>query len=100
MDGRSLPVEFSSGGIRTNQTLFVPRLKFVCVSSQRFKIRYPKVTGAGSEHVVEHQRAKRCIPTGASATDCHSFRIDLTPLFEISSGIDAVVNIDDAPLTF
>src|ERR1041385_111834 len=100
MDGRSLPVEFSGAGIRTHQTLFVPRLKFVCVSSQRFKIGYPIVTGAGSEDVVEHQRAKGCVSTRTAPADCHSLTIGLAAFFEISGGIDAILNIDDAPLTF
>src|SRR5215510_4200063 len=53
---------------------------------------------AGLESVAKRERAKRRITTGAATRDDQAIGIDFTAIGEIASAVNAVVNIDDAPL--
>ena len=57
------------------------------------------MTGSYLKGITEGERTQCCISTRATACNRESVAINITPLDEIVRAVDAVVNIDDAPLT-
>ena len=68
------------------------------VRRQRLEVADAVVAGAGAERVVEGQRAQRGVAAGAAAADGQALAVDQAPLDEIARAVDAVVDVDDAPL--
>ena len=56
------------------------------------------MAGAGFENVAESERAQRSVAAGAAAADRQAVAVDLAAFREIARAVDAIVDIDDAPL--
>src|ERR1043165_9175737 len=97
MDGRTLPVKFFGLRIRPYQLIQVSRFEFVRIESERRQITNAVMTGAGSEDVMENERAKSRIASGASPSNRHSLRIPVAARCQIAGRLNAIFNIDDSP---
>src|SRR5438876_10546358 len=100
MDRRSLFVEFRLLGVGSYHAVLVSRFELVRIVSQRLQIGHTVIAGARRKHVMEYEGAKRGVPPGASAPDSHALSVDIAALFQIPGGVDAVFDVNDAPLPF
>ena len=98
VDGRALPVHVLGLGIGTDETVEVARFELVGVGCQGLGVGHAVVAGAGREVVAEGQGTQRRVPAGAAAPDDEPRAVDETFRGQVSSGIDTVVHVDDAPL--
>src|SRR6266550_3857129 len=96
---RAFDVEIAPLGIGADQSVEIARLELVGVFGQRFEIADAVVAGAGFENVTKRQRAERRVAAGAAAADCEPIAVDFAAFSKIARAVDAVVDIDDTPLT-
>src|SRR5688572_18981406 len=97
VDRRALVVQREGLRIRPDQLVHVARLEFVRLARERLDVAHAEVGSAGGEDVVERQRAQGGVAAGAAATNRHARWIDITTLRQVARGIDAVVDVIDAP---
>src|SRR6478672_4213948 len=68
------------------------------IARKRSDIAHAVITGAATEHIVEHERREGCVAAGAAATDHHTIGIDAPALSQKFCTINTVVDVDDAPV--
>src|SRR5438093_11209052 len=100
MNRRSFNIEITSFRIRADESVKIARLEFIRVLGQRFQIADAIMAGAGLEGVAERQRAEGRISSGASPSNGESVAIDCSGFHKIPGAIDAIIYIDNSPLTF
>src|SRR5258708_24232789 len=75
------------------------RLEFVCVAGQGLEIGDAIIARAGPEDVVEGQGGEGGVAAGAAAADHQALRVGASGADEVTRAIDAILDIDDAPLS-
>src|SRR6266550_8197892 len=96
---RAFDVEIAPLGIGADQSVEIARLELVGVFGQRFEVADAVVAGAGFENVTKRQRAERRVAAGAAAANRQAISIDFAAYRKIKCAIDAIVDIDNTPLT-
>src|SRR5882724_856764 len=76
IDRRACNINIPLFRIRPNESIEIPRFKFVRLLSQSFGIADAVMTCAGIERIAKGQRAKRRVTAGASAGDHQAVSID------------------------
>src|SRR6187431_3143407 len=99
MNRRAPAIEFDLSRIGADQAFLVFRLKFMRVLSQCLEVRYTVVARSGSEHIMKNERAQCCVSAGASTADGHAFAVDVASGVKVTSGVNAVVHVNDAPIS-
>src|SRR5437667_9820040 len=99
MDGRTFPVEILLLRIRSDQPVEISRLELVSILHERLKIADPEIAGPSPEEIPKSQSAHGGIPSRASAFYRDTVSIHLSILDKMSCTVDAVVNINHAPLS-
>src|SRR5262247_2185241 len=100
MNWRTFDIQVTPFGVRRNQPAQVARLKFVCLLCKGLQVTQPKVACARLKDIAEGERRERRIAAGASSGDSKPVSIYKPTLHEVASAIHAIIDIDDAPLTF
>ena len=98
MDRRTLDVKIASLGVGADQAVEIARLELVGVLRQRFEVADAVVAGAGFENIAEGERAQRRVAAGAAAGDHQAVAVDFAAFGQIARAVDAIVDVDDAPL--
>jgi hypothetical protein len=98
VNGRTGDVEIAVLGVGADQAVEVARFELVRVSGERFEIADAVVAGAGFENVAERERAQRRVAAGAATTDRQTITVDFAAFGKVARAVDAVVDVDDAPL--
>src|SRR5215467_8110294 len=98
MDWRSLDIQVTARGVRADHPIEITRFEFVRVLRQSLEVADSIVTGAGLEDIVERQRAYGGIAARTATADRHALAVDPPRSRQILGAIDAVINVDDAPL--
>src|SRR6185312_3953673 len=80
------------------QPVEIARLELVRGARQRGRIADAVVAGAALEDIVERERDERRVATRAAAGDDAAVAVDQPLVGEESGSVDAVVDVDDAPL--
>src|SRR5258708_33276485 len=75
------------------------RLEFVRVAGQGLEIGDAVIARAGPEDVVEGQGGEGGVAAGAAAADHQAVRVGASGADEVTSAIDTILDIDDAPLS-
>src|SRR5690349_9548876 len=97
MDRRALDVKFTPLRIGSDEAIEITRFEFMRVLRERFKVANAIVAGACFENVAKRKRAKGRIATRAAAANRQPVPIGFAGSDEITGGVDAIVDIDDAP---
>src|SRR5262249_52648754 len=100
MHGRALSVKSGGFGKRSDEALFISRFELMRVVHQRLQISHTEIAGAGSKDIIKNKREWGFIPAGAAAAYGHKLAVHIAAVFEISRGIDAILDIDNAPIPF
>jgi hypothetical protein len=58
---RTFTIEYLVLGVRADQPIEVVRLEPMGIARKRGDIAHAVITGAASEHLVEHERSERCV---------------------------------------
>src|SRR6516165_7797595 len=98
IDWRTRQVKIASFGIRSDQTIKVARFELVGVLSQSLQVAHAIMTSAGPEEVVEGERAQGGVAAGAATRDHDAHRIDALCLGEALRAVDAILDVNNAPL--
>src|SRR5215472_15245649 len=98
IDRRARQVEIASFWIRSDQTIEVARFELVRVLGQSLQVAHAIVTCAGLEEVVEGERTQGGVATGAATRDHNAHRINALRLGEALRAVDAVLDVNNAPL--
>src|SRR5262249_42621402 len=99
IERRALAIERFALRVGADQPNKVARLEFMRVARRRRDVADAVIAGAAAKYVMKHQRGERRVAACATAADHHAFRIDKPALDEEPCAVDAVLNVDDAPLT-
>ena len=94
-----MPVHFRLLRVGSDQTVQVTGLELMGILGQRFQVAHAVVAGPGGEHVPEGQRGQGGISSGAAAVDGQPLTICQTLPHQVQRPVDAVVHVDDAPLS-
>src|SRR5260370_1372372 len=96
--GRAFAVEIGTLGIGADQPVEIARLELMGVAGQRGDIADPVIAGAAPEYIVAAgERRQYGIAAGAAAGDDGALAIRETFADDMPGGVDAVIDIDDAP---
>src|SRR6185295_13135114 len=98
VDRRARYINVTLFGIRSHESIEIPRLKFMRFFCQRFSIADAVVAGSGAERVTESQRTKRRVAPRAAAGNHKAIAIDFTLLNQITRAVCTVVDINYSPL--
>ena len=67
------------------------------VLDQRLEVADAEVARAGFEDIAEGKGGEGRVAAGAAAADREAFAVDVAALDQVERGVDAVVDVDDAP---
>src|SRR5262249_47187905 len=95
---RTLPVSFLILRIWTDQPVEIVGLELVRVLCEPLQIADAIVTGAAFEVRAEGQRGERRVTPGAASADDRPLPVGPTLLHDILGAVNAVVDVDDAPV--
>src|SRR5579872_5914282 len=96
-DRRPVDVHRLAFGVRSDKIIEVARFELVGVASKRHEIRQTKMTRTESEEVAGRERLERRVAPGAAARNDDLVWIGQPAIDQIASGVDCVLDIDDAP---
>src|SRR5512136_2422049 len=99
MNRGTIAIQILAQWIRSDQPVEIARLKLVRVSGEGLQIAHAVIAGSGAKKVVEGQRAQSRVTAGAAATDRKTRCIHQTALHEIARARQAILHVDDAPLS-
>src|SRR5438034_10480689 len=99
MDGRTFPVEIFLLRIGSDQPVEISRLKLVSVLHERLQVADPEIAGTGLEEIPKSQSAHGGIATSTPSFYGDTIPIHLSILDEMTRAVDAVVNVNHAPLS-
>src|SRR5207248_6030853 len=98
MDRRTLTVDLTILRPAADQALVVHGLELVGVLMENFKVADAEMTGTGFEEAGRGERPEHGVPAGAPAGDGHPVAVGEPAVDQVARRIDAVVNVDHAPL--
>ena len=99
MDWGTLDVQVTALGVRSDQGVQVARLELVGLLGERLEVADAVVAGADLEHVFERQRREGRVSPGAASAHYETVAVHFALSHEVERGVDAVVDIHDAPLS-
>src|ERR1700693_293336 len=99
VDCGAIPVHVRSLRIRTDERVDIARLELVSVFNERLEVADPEMARAGVVEITLGQRKQRGESAGGSTCDRYALLIDEPLLDEIPRRVDAVVDIDLAPIS-
>ena len=98
MNRRAFDIKITTFGIRSHQTIRIPRLEFMCVQFQSFEVADAIIACAGFK-VTESHRAKGGVTSGTAAVNRKAVWVTSSSLGQKPCSVDTIIDVYDAPVT-